>query len=76
MELETVLVAPHLKYVLIESDGKFFSIKHSDALDKFDEVKLFAHAKDNAFLLDKIQECISLVQDDLIAMPVNNGTWK
>lgn len=50
-----------------QSEEKTVSITHSDALDKLDEVKLFACAKDNVFLLDKIQECINMVQDDLIA---------
>lgn len=42
-------------------------IKHTEVLDMFNEIRLFAHSKENTFLFDKVLECINCVQDDLIA---------
>lgn len=50
-----------------QNENKTVPIKHTEALDKLEEIKFFAYAKENPFLLDKIEECINLVQDDLIA---------
>lgn len=49
-----------------EADSKS-TVTHGQALDMLKEIKIFAHSKNNAFLFDKIVECINLVQDDLIA---------
>lgn len=43
------------------------TIKHTEALDMLNEIKLFAYSKENAFLLDKIVECINSVENDLVA---------
>lgn len=46
--------------------NRILSIKHTEALDILKEIRIFAYAKENECLLEKVVECISLVQDDLI----------
>lgn len=47
-------------------DNIVSTIKYAEALDMLKELRLFAYAKENTCLLDRVVECVNLVQDDLI----------
>lgn len=42
------------------------TIKYTEALDMLKEIRLLAYEKQNKCLIDKIADCINLVQEDLI----------
>lgn len=43
------------------------TINYATALDMLKDLRLFAYAKENNCLVDKIEECVNVVQEDLIS---------
>lgn len=49
-------------------------LKHSDVVNILCQVKDFACAKDNNLLLDKVMDCINVVQEDFLTKKTKQST--